>query len=76
MSEALLKKMQALKKVMEDASGFHDIVLERQLVIDSLWSQEGQNIEKKLELRGKVQQLDLSLQYHQRKVEEFRAEVV
>jgi len=34
--EALLEKMEALKKAMEDAANLHDIILERQLVIDSL----------------------------------------
>ena len=57
-SEALLEKLKALKQAMEDASGLCDIILERQSTIDSLWSQ----VEEKLELRGKVWQLELNLQ--------------
>ena len=48
-----LKKLEALKKAMEDASGLRDIILERQSMIDSLRSR----VEEKIELRGKVQQL-------------------
>jgi len=68
--------MDALKKAMKDVSGLHDIILERQSVIDSLRSQEAQNIEEKLELRVKVRRLELSIQRRKRRVEELRAEVV
>jgi len=42
---------------MEDASGLRDIILKRQPMIDSLRSR----VEEKLELRGKVRQLELDL---------------
>ena len=76
LTEALLEKMEALKKVKEDASGLRGIILKRQLVIDSLRPWEMQNIEEKLELRGKVQQLELSLQRREHEVKELRAELV
>ena len=50
LSEALLEKMKALKKAMEDVSSLRNIILERQSTIDMLWPQEVQNIEEKLEL--------------------------
>ena len=55
--EALLENLEALKKAMEDASGLRDIILKRQPMIDSLRSR----VEEKLELRGKVRQLELDL---------------
>jgi len=58
LSDTLLEKLEALKKATEDASGLRDITLERHSVIDSLRSP----VKEKLELRGKVQQLELSLQ--------------
>ena len=58
LSEVLEKKMDALKKAMKDVSGLHDIILERQSVIDSLWSRKAQNIEEKLELRAKARRLE------------------
>ena len=54
LSEALLEKLEALKKAMEDASGLRDIIFERQSTIDFRWSREGKNIEEKFELRRKV----------------------
>jgi len=57
LSDALLEKLEALKQAMEDASGLHDIILERQSIIDSRRSR----VEEKLELRGKVRQLEQSL---------------
>ena len=54
LSEALVEKLEALKKAMEDASGLRDIILERQSTIDLLRSREGKNIEEKFELRRKV----------------------
>ena len=62
--EALLEKLEALKQAMEDASGLCDIILEKRAMIDLLWSW----VEEELKLRGKVQQLEQSLQYRQREV--------
>ena len=64
LSEALLEKLEALKLAMENASGMRDIILERQSIINSLRSR----VEEKLELRGKVQQLEQSLQCREREV--------
>ena len=66
LSEALLEKLEALKKTMEDASGLRDIILERRSMIDSLWSR----VEE--ELRRKVQQLEQSLQCREREVADLQ----
>jgi len=63
LSEAFLEELEAINKAMEDVSGLHDIILERQLVIDSLWSRKVQNIKEKFELREKVRQLELNSQH-------------
>ena len=49
-----MKKMEALKKVMKEALGLYDIILERQLVIDSVQPWEAKNIAEKIELRAKI----------------------
>jgi len=57
---------------MEDASGLHGIIHERQSMIDSLRSR----VEEKLELRGKIPQLELDLQQCEREVVDLQAKVV
>ena len=59
-------------KAMEDAASLRYIILERQSMIDSIWSR----VEKTLELKWKVQQLEKSLQHCKHEVADLQAKVV
>ena len=57
LTKTLQDKLKELKKVIEDTYSLHDAIRESQSIITSLWSQEEQDCEEKLELRVKVRLL-------------------
>ena len=75
LAEGLLPRMEELKKVREDVS-LCEAISEKTKEINSLRTQLNQEDMEKLELRGKVRELEVSSCKHKHATKDLKAEVV